>query len=96
MVYMYMCMKVVTKTATEARNQFFDLIAAARYAGQVTVVVKNGTRTARIVPDEPTKQVDWKVLNAAMKATRGIFTTEDARIIRKARIDSRKSRFPEW
>lgn len=88
-------MNIVTKTATEARNEFFDLIAAAKYGGQVTVVTKNGKPAVRIVPEEKQK-VDWKEFRKVMKAAGGIFTDEDVRIIRKARIDSRKSRFPEW
>ena len=89
-------MKTVTKTATEARNEFFDLILAAKYGGQVTIVTKNGNVAAQISPPNPIKKPDWKKINEAMKALGGTFTDEDVKIIRKARIDSRKNRYPDW
>ena len=51
-------MKVVIKTATEARNEFFKLINAAFYGGTVTVVKKSGEEVARIIPAK-SKNFDW-------------------------------------
>lgn len=52
-------MKTLTLSATEARNEFFKLINAAYYGGQVTIVEKNGEEVAKIVPTEK-KEFDWK------------------------------------
>lgn len=88
-------MKIVVKTATEARKEFFDLINAAKYGGQETVVTKNGKKVARIIPEE-SKERDWEKYKRVVEAAGGIFADEDVKQIRQARIDSRKNRYPEW
>ena len=57
--------KVVVKTATEARNEFFDLIAAAKYGGQVTVVTVRGKVAALITPVEE-ERVNWQEIREAI------------------------------
>ena len=88
--------KVVIKTATEARREFFDLLAAAKYGGQITAVSKNGKRMARIVTDVEEKKIDWKEYRKVLASVRGMFTDEDVRAIEKVRKDSKISRFPDW
>lgn len=89
-------MKTIIKTATEARNDFFNLILAAKYGNQITIVTKNGQPAAHIQPPHNTKRKNWGKIKAALKAAGGIFTDEDVRQIRQMRIDSRKSKYPDW
>lgn len=81
-------------TATQARNQFFDLINSAYYAGQVTEVMKNGRVVARVVPVEAAP-FDWKAYRAELKKVVGMFTEADYKAMANAR-ESFKSRFPSW
>ena len=88
-------MSTVTKTATQARVEFFDLIAAAKYGNQVTHITKNGKPVAKIIADKKPK-FDWNKFLKALEACKGIFTEEDAKQIKQVRIDSYKNRYPEW
>ena len=87
--------KVVVKTATEARNEFFDLLAAAKYGGQITIVTKNGQEAGQIGPRETKKKFDWKAYDKAVKGFVGLITDEDVEDMKRARKGF-KSRFPTW
>lgn len=52
-------MKHVTKTATQARQEFFDLINAAYYKGQITYITKRGKVVAMITPPDYDKPEPW-------------------------------------
>lgn len=69
-------MHTVTLPTTKARNQFFDLVNAARYNNQVTVIIQSGQAVAQIVPIEK-KKIDWKNLNKNLQKVAGIFTQAD-------------------
>lgn len=79
-------MKIVYKTATEARNEFFDLINAAKHAGQITVITKNGKTAARITPEIQT-DAQRVSIDQLLNETAGIFTDEDVKDIKKFRRD---------
>lgn len=51
-------MKKLTLSATDARNEFFRLINAVYYGGQVTIIEKNGEEVAKIVPTEKKKSAN--------------------------------------
>lgn len=88
-------MPTVTKTATQARIEFFDLINAAKYNNQETKITKHGRSVAKITADVK-PEFDWPAFKKALKACRGIFTEKDVAQIKQARIDSYQNRFPEW
>ena len=52
-------MRQIVLNATEARNNFFDILMAAKYKGQVVLVTKNNKSMAKIVPVE-VDEFDWK------------------------------------
>ena len=76
-------MKVVYKSATQARKEFFALIQAAVQHGQETVVTQRGKPVVRIKADEP-KQIDWKEYDRVVKELRALLTEEDYRAMQKA------------
>lgn len=88
-------MQTIIRTATQARSEFFDLIAAANYSGQITYITKSGKVTAKIVPSDRLKFDRKKFLRTLNKAV-GVFDAEDERQIKQVRIDSYKNRYPEW
>ena len=60
----------ITINATEARQNFFDLLAAAKNKKQVTKIKLNGLIVAKIVPEEE-KKFDWdKYEKEAAKAVK--------------------------
>lgn len=77
-------MHLVTKTATQARKEFFELLSAAKYAGQVTVVTKNGKTAAKLIPAQA--RTNWNKVKQAMKKLAGSITETDA----SSMADSRK------
>ncbi len=77
-------MKTILLSATQARNQFSDLITAAKFAGQVTIIVQSGKPVAQISPVEE-KKIDWKRLRENLQVAGGIFTTEDEEFIVEGR-----------
>lgn len=89
-------MQINTRTATQARIEFFDLINAAKYSGQVTHILKNGKLAAKITPIKPKKKFNWAEFKTAMENAVGIFDDEDVKQIKQVRIDSYKNKYPEW
>lgn len=59
-------MKTVIMNATKARNQFFDLLEAAKYNRQITEVMLNGKKVAMIGPIEE-DEFDWNKYKREMK-----------------------------
>lgn len=88
-------MKIVTMSATLARKNFFDLINAAHYNGQVTVITKNGEEVARIAPQEQ-KKFDWKAHKAKLQQMTPFLTDDDVAEYKLIREELNKPRFPEW
>ncbi|OGV96358.1 hypothetical protein A2W24_04465 [Microgenomates group bacterium RBG_16_45_19] len=88
-------MEIVTKTATQARAEFFDLIAAAKYSGQTTKITKNGKAIAKIVADT-SPAFNWVAFKKALEDCKAIFTKEDETQIKQVRLDSYKNKYPEW
>lgn len=96
-------MKTITKTATQARKDFFQLIRAARYRGQRTIITQQGKVAAVLLPTEEGETIEEEVrlaradrLEQALKKVGGLFTPADVKAIEKARTDSYVSRQTEW
>jgi prevent-host-death family protein len=87
-------MKTVIKTATEARNEFFELIAAAKHAGQETIVVKNGKKVARIMPIRRNK-FDLSAYLKNIEELRKCLTEEDFKAMAKVRKEFDR-KIPGW
>lgn len=65
-------MKQVVMTATEARKNFFDILNAAIYAGQTTVVSKNGVKVAEIKPKKIQNQgKSWSEYRTFLESIKG-------------------------
>ncbi len=77
-------MKVIKVSATEARNNFFELLNEVIYGDKEVRVYKNKQPAVRIVGDKKAK-VDWDEYKKKVKAARGIFTKEDEEVIEKIR-----------
>lgn len=52
--------------ATKARQNFFDLLVAARDKKQITKVKLNGVVVAKLIPEEE-KKFDWDAYEKRMK-----------------------------
>ena len=77
-------MRPIVKTATEARREFFDLVNAAMYGGQVTWITKGKRQAAKIVPIDE-KKIDWIKYKKAIEAAGGIFSDEDVKDVQKVK-----------
>lgn len=88
-------MKVKKLGATEARNNFFEILTQVKHGGQVVKVYKNNKLMARIVGEDE-EEVDWRAKLKSLKAEMPIFTGEDERTIEEVREKSKEKRFPEW
>ena len=84
---------VITISATQARKSFFDLLNAAQYGGQTTLIKKNGKVVAEIAPLKP--KVDWQAYLKVLEKMEPILTKEDVKDIKAVR-KSFKNRFPNW
>ena len=69
-------MKQIILNATDARNNFFDILTAAKYEGQVVLVTKNKKNMARIVPVDG-EDFDWKKYITDWKKNRLIIRQSD-------------------
>lgn len=80
-------MNTVTVTATQARIDFFELINAAKHAGQITLITKNGKVAAKITPADTQTNINAKKLEAQklLESVAGIFTDDDVRAAKKFR-----------
>ena len=75
---------VVKKTATEARREFFDLLAAAKYNQQVTEISLNGEPVAVIAPSGE-KKFDWEKYIKDMKKFDRVLAKSDWSDLKKIR-----------
>ena len=82
-------------TATQGRQQFFDLINQAQYAGQITQILKNGQPVAKIVPMDA-KKIDWQKLETARKWLHHNLTAQDYQDIKVAHDSLDTPRLPDW
>lgn len=87
-------MKTVTMNATEARKNFFDILNAAVYGGQVTIIVKNGKEVATIQAKKK-KKFDLKKYMKSLNTLHELMTGDDYKDIEKTH-KSFKTRFPDW
>lgn len=76
-------MKVIYKSATQARKEFFALIQAAVLHGQETVVTQRGKPVVRIKADKP-KTIDWEKYDKAVKYLRKTLTEQDFQDMQRA------------
>lgn len=76
---------IQTMNATAARQDFFDILTAARDRKQITKIKLNGLVVARIVPEEE-KKFDWvkyeKDMQKAIKVLRK-YNWDDVLEVRK-------------
>ena len=77
-------MKVVVRTATEARREFFDLVNAAMYGGQITWITKGKRKATKIVPVDE-KKINWVKYKRSIAAAGGIFTGDDVKDVQNVR-----------
>ncbi|MBU1071058.1 type II toxin-antitoxin system prevent-host-death family antitoxin [Patescibacteria group bacterium] len=77
-------MRAVVRTATEARREFFDLVNAAMYGGQVTWITKGKRKAAKIMPIEE-KKIDWVKYKKDMRGVVGLFNNEDFKTMKRVR-----------
>jgi len=79
-------MKTITLDATTARNQFFDLLKAAYYGGQVTKVMNKKTNEILATISPAKKEgTDLKALEKAFQNAHGVFSEKDFEQIEQAR-----------
>ena len=77
-------MKVKKVSATEARNNFFELVNEVMYGNQVVEVYKNKKPAIRLVSTSK-DEVDWDEYRAAMKRVAKSFTKEDEKMMKNVR-----------
>lgn len=57
---------MITVNATDARQNFFDILSAAKEKRQITKIKLNGLVVAKIVPEDD-KKFDWVKYEKEMK-----------------------------
>ena len=87
--------KVIIKSASQARKDFFDLLAAAMYRGQTTIITKSNKIAAKIVPCEE-KLFDWKKYKKELKKIDEVLEKHDWNDLRKIRKNFELKKYPKW
>ncbi len=77
-------MKTITVTATEVRKNLFELINAAKFGQQVTIITTNGKTAAKIVPAKET-EFDWQKYFKELPRLKNLFTDDDLKQMRSFR-----------
>jgi len=85
-----------TVTITGLRKNIFDLLAAVDEKGRVLEVKKDGKKIVTISKYVEKKFNLDKYIKEMRKAREKLSVNFDYKGIKKARIDSKKERFPEW
>ena len=83
-------------SATQARNNFFDIMNAAIYGNQITVVLKNGEEAMTMAPVKKKKKFDWDEYMKNLKTLSTMLTEEDYKDMEETRKGFDKPRFPNW
>ena len=77
-------MKIFTHTSTQARNNFFDLMNAAKYAGQTTIITKNGKPVAKITPITNNQEnINWNDFEIFLKDIKNTWDGPTAQNLRQ-------------
>lgn len=84
MYIVYTRFMIVARTATQARKEFFELLAAAKYDKQVTEISLNGECVAVIAPQKK-KAFDWEKYEKEMKKASKIIKKADWSDLKKIR-----------
>lgn len=87
--------RVIVRSASQARKEFFDLLAAAMYKGQTTVITKSSKVAAKIVPCEE-KLFDWEKYKKELKKIDKVLEKYDWNDLKKIRKNFELRKYPEW
>jgi len=87
--------KTIVKSASQARREFFDLLAAAMYKGQTTVITKSSKVAAKIVPCEE-KPFDWGKYKKELKKIDQILKKYDWADLKRIRKSFKLRKYPKW
>lgn len=86
---------IITINATEARQNFFDILAAAKNKKQVTKIKLNGIVVAKIVPEEE-KKFDWDAYETRMKKAIKVLRKSNWDDVLEVRKKSKIRRYKGW
>lgn len=89
-------MKIKKVSATEARNNFFELLNMVKYGDQVVDVYKNDKLTVRMSMPGDQGKIDWGEKLVKLKSKMPILTKEDEKQVEKIRAESKINKYPEW
>lgn len=85
----------ITVNATEARQNFFDILSAAKEKGQITKIKLNGLVVAKIVPEEE-KKFDWDKYRLEVEEAVKHLSKFDWSDVLEVRKKSKARRYKGW
>ncbi len=85
----------ITINATEARQNFFDILAAAKNKKQITKIKLNGVVVAKIIPEEE-KKFDWDAYEKRMKEAIKVLRKDNWDDVLEVRKKSKIRRYKGW
>lgn len=85
----------ITINATKARQNFFDILTAAKEKKQVTKIKLNGVVVAKIIPEEE-KKFDWDTYEKRMKEAIKVLRKDKWDDVLEVRKKSKIRRYKGW
>lgn len=85
----------ITINATQARQNFFDILAAAKDKKQITKIKLNGVVVAKIIPEEE-KKFDWDAYERRMEKAMKVLRKSTWDDVLEVREKSKIRRYKGW